>query len=626
MSLINEINVLDNETIDRIAAGEVVERPASVIKELVENAIDAKSTSITVDIENGGIEFIRVTDNGCGIGKSQMDKAFMRHATSKIKTAGDLNSIGSLGFRGEALSSISAVSKTEVISKTADELTGIRYVIEGGNYKDKEEIGAPDGTTFIVRNLFYNTPVRRKFLKSEMTEGNYVADLMERFALSNPHISFHFHVNHKLKFSTSGNGNLKEIIYRIYGKDTTDALIEIEEQTERITIKGYLGKPVLTRSNRNYETVFVNGRYVKADLIYKAIESGYAGFLMQHKFPFCVLNIEIDTTKVDVNVHPNKLDVRFEEPEKIFADISSIVSSGLKNRELITSATLSSVKEERAEIRKELNEIKHETPAKAPEPFEKQRILQDLMQNTEKSRIFGNENSTKVTEDERIHANIIKKNEHVFVEKPRQLELFEENIIDVDFESQYEIIGQIFNTYWIIAYHDKVLYIDQHAAHEKVKYEEFVEKLKNKNVITQQLLPPVIIKLTSREQDVLNEYAAYFEQMGFVIDEFGGDDVAIREVPMDLYGCNEKEMFLEILDELFDNPVEKTPEVILNKIASMSCKAAVKGNMKMSKEEAKELIHKLLQLENPYHCPHGRPVIVSMSQYEIERKFKRIIT
>lgn len=626
MSLNNEIHVLDNETIDKIAAGEVVERPSSVIKELVENAMDAGSTSITVDIENGGIEFIRVTDNGCGIDKNQMDKAFMRHATSKIKNADDLNCILSLGFRGEALSSISAVSKTEVISKTRDELTGLRYIIEGGIFKEKEEIGAPEGTTFIVRNLFYNTPVRRKFLKSEITEGNNVQDLMERFALSHPFIAFQFHINHKLKFATSGNGNLKEVIYRIYGRETVDSLIEIDEKTECININGFLGKPVLTRSNRNFETVFINGRFVKSDFIYKAIENGYSGFLMQHKFPFTVLNIEIDSTKVDVNVHPNKLDVRFDEPEKIFAMISSLIAEGLKHREMIAPVTLSSAKEEASELKAEKLEIKKEMPSKAPEPFEKQRILQDLLQNTEKSRIFGDGNSTKDSENERMHANIIKKNEHVFVEKHHQLELFEENIINIDFESQYEIIGQIFDTYWIIAYKDKVLYIDQHAAHEKVKYEEFVERLKDKEIVSEQLVPPVILKLTAKEQNVLNDYMTYFEKMGFVIEEFGGNDVAIREVPMDLYGCNPSELFIEILDELYEKPMEKTPEVILNKLASMSCKAAVKGNMRMSEAEARELIHKLLKLENPYHCPHGRPVIVSMSQYEIERKFKRIVT
>lgn len=634
-----QIHILDDATIDRIAAGEVVERPLSVVKELVENAIDAGSSAVTVDIESGGIEFIRVTDNGSGIARDQLEKAFLRHATSKITGADDLASISSLGFRGEALSSIAAVSKVEVITKPHDQLVGCRYCIEGGTFRSAEDIGAPDGTTFLVRNLFYNTPVRRKFLKSEVTEGNYISELMERFALANPGIAIQFMVNHKLRFATSGNGNLKEIIYRIYGKDTTDVLKEIHSVQEHLCVTGFLGKPVLTRSNRNYEITFVNSRYVKSNLLFKAIEDGYAGYLMQHKFPFCVLEIDIDVEQVDVNVHPNKMDVRFSRQDTVYQEVLTGIRDCLAQQEMIPRVSLDTAQEENHRIREERKQIQAEVPRVAPQPFEQKRIraMQQAQAIQEAREIQEPQTGRTMQEEKRLET---KPEEG---RKPVQLELFREQpvvasaettpapaqnadyILDVDFESQYRIIGQVFKTYWLVEYKSDLLLIDQHAAHEKVKYENLVEHLEQQVIVSEPLNPPTILRLSSGEIQVFTEYEELLGQLGFRAECFGGNDYAIRAVPMDLYGFNPKEMFLEILDELACHPMRQAPEAILHRMATMACKAAVKGNMEMNEVQAKELIHQLLKLKNPYHCPHGRPVIVAMSKAEVERKFKRIV-
>lgn len=643
----NEINVLDSETVDKIAAGEVVERPGSVVKELVENAIDAGASAITVEIQDGGIEFIRVTDNGSGIHKSQIDKAFLRHATSKIATSDDLFHIHSLGFRGEALSSIAAVSKVELITKTPEELTGIRYQIEGGIQKNIEEIGAPNGTTFLIRTLFYNTPARRKFLKTAATEGGYIADLMERFALSHPDISIQFMVGKSTRFSTSGNGNLREIIYRIYGKEIADELLEVRGTTEYFTLTGFLGKPIITRSNRNFENFFVNGRYIKSELLCKALETGYAGYLMQHKYPFAILNLQINSEKIDVNVHPNKMDIRFSDQQYIYEEVLKIIEETVSRKEYIPSVKL-------GEDAK--NKGTQDIVVKSPEPFEvnrriadapkpaeqpqnefreevqyesspqpKSKFLQDFIQKRNDTKVLGTKTANSDSRIEDIHANIIKEKDHIFVEKHEQMNLFDEKILNIDFSSQYKILGQVFDTYWILSFQDKVLFIDQHAAHEKVKYEEMVRKLKEKKIETQILAPPIILRLTSNELAVYEEYKDSFAELGFTVEDFGGEDYAIRTVPMDLYGYDEKEMFLSVLDELYEKPIHTAPEIILEKLASMSCKAAVKGNMQMNEEQARVLIEQLLKLDNPYNCPHGRPVIISMTKYEMEKKFKRIV-
>ena len=626
-----KIQVLDSGTIDKIAAGEVVERPSSVVKELVENAVDAGSGAVTVEIKDGGISFIRVTDNGSGIEAAQVRNAFLRHATSKITSADDLHSVKSLGFRGEALSSIGAVAKVELITKTRDALTGVRYLSEGAEEKEFSEIGAPDGTTIIVRNLFFNTPVRRKFLKQPQTEGSYIVDLMEHMALSRPDVSFKLIVNNQVKFHTSGNGELKEVIYRIFGREISENLVPINVETEGICISGYLGKPVLNRSNRNFENYYINGRYIKSNLLAKTIEEGYSQYLMQHKFPFTVLHFTVDTALVDVNVHPTKMDVRFTQGDLIYKLVSEAVAESLKQREMIPQV-VEADKPQDVELEK----------VSVPEPFENVRSkqfqvmeehkyeaekpkMQDFMQNPVWNRVFGNANSSKTVKNEDIHANIIKKETAVIVEKPVQMDFFEEKMLTKENREEYKILGQIFDTYWLLAFQDKLFIIDQHAAHEKVKFERLVKQFKEKTIVTQSLNPPIVVTLSAKEEEVLKEHLHVFESLGFEIEEFGGNEYALRGVPTDLYGCNERELFLAVLDELIEGPLYKNLTVVEEKLASMACKAAVKGNNSLSAAEMEALIDELLTLENPYNCPHGRPTIISMSKYEIEKKFKRIV-
>lgn len=701
------IHLLSQNTIDQIAAGEVVERPRSVVKELTENAIDAGATAISVEIKEGGISLIRVTDNGSGIEKSEIRKAFLRHATSKIEDARDLPHIHSLGFRGEALSSICAVSQMELITKTQEEFTGVHYQIEGGAECEFSEIGAPKGTTFLVRNLFYNVPARRKFLKQPQTEGSYVADLMEHLALSRPDISIKFIVNGQVRFQTSGNNQLKEVIYRIYGKEVTDHLIDFSLNGKSVRVRGFLGKPEQNRSNRNFEIFFVNGRYVHNDVLQKAVEEGYKQYLMQHKFPFCVLHFEFEPEDIDVNVHPAKMEIRLQHGAEVYAEIAAAIRDRLHEIELIPDVLLTEEKKQTPQIRQ------------APEPFEVNRTYMERIQEpvaeytrvqnsgasvvkhdndrsdaieTDKARAdYVRENAVGkdsiengigsdpagsvhtsldagqesgfmgmqyemsrqqpeiVAEEETpyqaklsvqkilgdhpvnttesdLHHNIIKSAEHILVEKPVQLDLFEENFVDVKSRESYQILGQIFDTYWLIAFKDKLFIMDQHAAHEKVKYERLVKELKNKTVTSQQITPPVVLHLDSKEEQALLSYRDYFTSLGFEIEEFGTGSVVIRSMPVDLYGCEEMEFFREVLDELCENPMKDQPDVILNKLASMACKAAVKGNNSLTFEEVSTLLDEMLTLDNPYHCPHGRPTIISMSKYEIEKKFKRIVT
>lgn len=610
-----EIHLLNQDTIDKIAAGEVVERPLSVVKELTENAIDAGATAISVEIKEGGISLIRVTDNGCGIERSQVQKAFLRHATSKITEAEDLNHIHSLGFRGEALSSIAAVSQMELITKTPEAFTATHYRIEGGVEKSIEEIGAPNGTTFIVRNLFYNVPARRKFLKQPQTEGSYVADMMEHLALSRPDISIKFMINGQIRFQTSGNNNLKEVIYRIYGKEMVDNLLDFTYEGNGIQISGYLGKPEINRSNRNFENFFVNQRYVRNTILEKAVEEGYRAYLMQHKFPFCILHFTFLPEDIDVNVHPAKMEIRIHNGNEIYDCISNEIRERLHQMELIPSVSL-------------LEEpVQKPVIEKAPEPFETKRIEiqeEETPYRVSLSKIIGE--PAQPQQEHSIHDNIIKANEHILVEKPVQMDLFEERFIDEKSREDYKILGQIFDTYWLIAFQDKLFIMDQHAAHEKVKYEKFLKEFLNKEIISQQVSPPVVLNLDSRESQVLAEMLDYFTQLGFEIEDFGTGSYTLRSMPVDLYGCNELEFFREILDELCENPMKDQPDVILNKLASMACKAAVKGNNSLTFEEVGALLDELLTLDNPYHCPHGRPTLISMSKYEIEKKFKRIVS
>lgn len=636
------IHVLDSETIDKIAAGEVVEKPASVVKELLENAIDAGADKITVEIKDGGISFIRVTDNGCGIDKDDLENAFMRHATSKIVTVDDLNHITSLGFRGEALSSISAVAQVEMITKKRENLMGVKVNCNGGVLEEPEEVGAPDGTTILVRNLFYNTPVRKKFLHTSMTEGSYVAELMQHIAMSHPDVSISYIQNGQTKFFTSGNGDLSEIIYRIYGKDISDNMIPVDVEKNGIHITGFVGKPVLARANRNYETFFVNGRYIKSKVISLAVEEGYKTFLMQHKYPFVVLHFQILGEDIDVNVHPTKMEIRIMNPQPFCEFVKETVTNSLSERVLIPEYADDRLFNTDRQVSGKKETVRKELP---PEPFEKRRLeqIEELHENvsyTEQNapavttvneeipigfKILGNPPPKKAP-SYKMRENVIKQDEFV-VSKAAQMEMFSEGLEQPDENrlSGLQIIGQVFKTYWIVEFEEKIYFVDQHAAHEKVNYENWMGKLKTKENTTQMLMPPLIISLSAREMAVLKQFEDSFTELGFELEAFGGDEIALRGIPQDLYGTDEKQLFLSVLDELLETPVRGTPDVITSKLASMSCKAAVKGNSRISFAEADQLITQLLSLENPYNCPHGRPTIISMSKYELEKKFKRII-
>ena len=650
-----QISVLDQNTIDKIAAGEVVERPASVVKELVENAIDAGASAITVEIKEGGISFIRITDNGSGIEKEQVPLAFLRHATSKIRDVDDLLRISSLGFRGEALSSIAAVSQVELITKTHEQLIGVRYLIEGGQEKGMEEIGAPDGTTFLIRNLFYNTPARAKFLKTPTTEAGYISSFIEQLALSHPHISFKYMQNGQTKLHTSGNNNLKEVIYQIYGRDITRELIEIDtsDTSGDFQIQGFIGKPVISRGNRNFENYYVNGRYVKSKIIMKAIEDAYHTFMMQHKYPFTSLYITIKGEDVDINVHPTKMEVRFSHQEQVYRTIYQAVLDGLSHRELIPEVTM-----QRAEKKadKEALPLKQRPQVQAPEPFEnKRRMLEQtqrmpIPEKTTPKAVTVQERTPQTSpistisqikepkmpvQDTRTQAhttllretsnynfnNEVKKPES----KPEQMELFDGILLSQEAKKHHKIIGQVFDTYWLVQMEDKLYIIDQHAAHEKVLYERIVKEMKQRKVTSQLLSPPMIISLNLQECDKLNTYMDVFTSLGFEIELFGGQEYSIRAVPQNLYGLTREDFFIEILDHLEETPVSKAPDVLSDRMATMACKAAVKGNQKLSSQEAMALIDELLTLDNPYNCPHGRPTIISMTKYELEKKFKRIV-
>lgn len=728
------IEILDQKTIDKIAAGEVVERPASVVKELVENAIDARATAITVEIKEGGISFIRITDNGCGITKDQVRLAFLRHATSKIRNVEDLVQIASLGFRGEALSSISAVSQVELITKTPESLTGVRYCIEGGTEKELEEIGAPSGTTFLVHHLFYNTPARAKFLKSATAEGNSVSTVVEQLALSHPEISFKYIQNGQNKLYTSGNGNLKEIVYQIYGRDLTRELIAVEAETPLMKISGFIGNPSVARGNRNFENYFVNGRYVKSKLLARAIEDAYHGFMMQHRYPFTLLYLEIDGEKVDVNVHPSKMELRFSNQEELYHQLCLALQNALLARERIPEVSLEKEESSAQRIRRD-TEPKRE---QAPEPFERMRrnlstavpqlpvrrpehvtvpdarevyggqtvdagiqvhtAVPDARESikgadgylrrepaapepgalletsalyksgnriasidhgaagvTEAFKASGTFGSSALTAEKTgasdgrpikepaaaspapaqemssagstgssVKAAHAAPHDESEVPEGKQIELFSDRLLSAEARKNHRIIGQVFDTYWLVEYQHSLYIIDQHAAHEKVLYERMMKEYHEKQITSQMLCPPMVISLSAREQELLKRYLEDFRKFGYEIEEFGGKEYKICAVPANLYRVKADQLFTEILDRLEERG-EQSPDLILERLASMSCKAAVKGNQSLSRQEAESLIDELLSLENPYNCPHGRPTIISMSRYELDKKFKRIL-
>lgn len=663
-----QIEVLDEQTIDKIAAGEVVERPSSVVKELVENAIDAKASAITVEIKEGGTSLIRITDNGCGIEAEQIPIAFYRHSTSKIRKVEDLMGISSLGFRGEALSSIAAVAQVELITKTPEQFTGSRYLIEGGKEISLEEIGAPNGTTFLVKNLFYNTPVRRKFLKSTQTEAGYVNDLMERMALSHPDVSFKFINNGQIRLHTSGNGELKDIIYHIYGRDIAANLLDIHGEYEGFCVDGYIGKPIIARGNRNFESYFINGRYIKSSLIAKSLEDGYRGFMMQHKYPFTVLTISLDGTLVDVNVHPNKMEMRFSNGEMLYQQLMALISGRLRESELIPKVA----------VHEEKMSAKHvEIPQEAaPEPFETKRLERlraelakdspyerkypkrdPLAGRTVQQTIEVESANQAIAREQIAFATKEKEKTEPIISTPVQQNLFEvanqeageystTNVLQknaaTDFETntdrqkelkllskqarpQHRIIGSLFDTYWLVEFQDQFYMIDQHAAHEKVLFERTMKAYHEKEFTSQMISPPIILSLTMQEENLLKKFLPEFEKLGYEIEHFGGKEYTVNAVPGNLYGLNGQSLLLELMDGLGEMSEKDTPDMVVEKIASMSCKAAVKGNQKLSRAEIDHLIDELLTLQNPYFCPHGRPVIVSMTKYEIEKKFKRIV-
>ena len=697
------IEILDQQTIDKIAAGEVIERPSSVVKELVENAIDAKASAITVEIKEGGISFIRITDNGCGIEKEQVPLAFLRHSTSKIRNVEDLLTVSSLGFRGEALSSIAAVSQVELITKTVSEFTGTRYVIEGGKEKSSEEIGAPEGTTFLVRNLFYNTPARKKFLKTAQTEAGYIGDLMERLALSHPEISFKLIVNNQPKLHTSGNSNLKEVIYHIYGRDIAANLLEVQGENEWFSIQGFIGKPLISRGNRNFENYFINGRYIKSSLIAKSIEEGYKSFVMQHKYPFTVLQISINGNLLDVNVHPTKMELRFSNGEEIYQFLTQLIRDAINQNELVYQVSLEQEREEKARREQEKKE-RMGSGRKAPEPFETKRleavkaaIRKDSPYEpkyekiSEEIRQRGKEGQSQSVSEmaaeeitfgkqegnlknpfqgmaeqqnhlfpktlkptgiqpresrEAIESQFKESREAIESQSEESREAIESQskesressgnhfpeaedrprkLLEEASRSAHKIIGQLFDTYWLVEFDNQLYIIDQHAAHEKVLYERTLKALENKEFTSQVIYPPILLTLNMQEESLLKKYMSYFQKLGYEIEHFGGKEYSVTAVPGNLFGLSGQELVIEILDSLADFHGKETPQMITEKIASMSCKAAVKGNQSISRPEVEALIGELLTLENPYHCPHGRPTIISMTKYELEKKFKRVL-
>ena len=644
-----KIQVLDQVTIDKIAAGEVIERPASIVKELVENAIDAKATAIVVEIKEGGISFIRITDNGCGMEKEDVPYAFLRHSTSKIRSVDDLSHISSLGFRGEALSSIAAVSQVELITKPKESIFGTVYRIEGGKEISIDETGAPDGTTFLIRQLFYNTPARRKFLKTAMTEASHVGDLLTRLSLSHPEISFQFINNGQSKLHTSGNGNLKDVIYHIYGREITSHLLPVSYNANGIQISGFVGEPIISRGNRNFENYFINGRYVKSNIISKAIEDAYKDFTMQHKYPFTVLHLSVDGETVDVNVHPTKMELRFSNQQQVYNCVCEAVGKALHQEELIPHVELPDPHPPKAAEMPE---------SKIPSSGEKgkkdldyfmtkmrERVLSYHEQNSaaevkDRKEIFKPErqadrikeavNYRKTIEEKEIPAParppVPESVQQQVEQKTEQLNFFDEKLLTKKAVAEYKIIGQVFETYWLVEFRDDLYIIDQHAAHERVLYEKTLAGMKTRDFTSQMISPPIILDLSMKEAQLLNKYIDRFTRIGFEIEEFGQDSYAVRAVPDNLFSIAKKELLMEMIDNLSDELVtEITPDIIDEKVASMSCKAAVKGNMKLSAAEVETLIGELLELDNPYHCPHGRPTIIAMSKRELEKKFKRIV-
>lgn len=685
----SKIHVLNQDTINKIAAGEVIERPMAVVKELTENAIDADANAITVEVKDGGKALIRMTDNGVGMNEEDVRLAFTPHATSKIDDAEDLLRVSTLGFRGEALASISSVSQLEMVTKTRNELMGCRYEADGGKERTLEAVGCPDGTTILVRNLFFNTPARLKFLKSSPTEAGYINTLIERLALSHPDISFRFINQNQTKLHTSGNGNLKDVIYHIYGKDITSNLLEVDASEVSCQVKGYIGKPIISRGNRNYMNYFINGRYIKSSTIHKAIEDAYQPYTMQHRYPFTVLHFTVAPELVDINVHPQKMEIRFSDAQGIYQSVYHAISEALKHREFIPEVSLAATAP-KAVPKKGQNTAK---PVREPEMFEKKRmqsvqILEEIKKQDERLKqqgvlretaVYGKRDSTEISREsdqsvsnmeqikttgetvldmgqketagntasnmgqpeeipntvrnmeqpenaENALPNTERINEVRYnVHDPVQESFFDEGILSEQAQKEVKIIGQVFDTYWILQYENAMYMVDQHAAHEKVLYERFMKQLSEKKAMVQMLQPPVILTLTMQEEQAVKEHMSVFEELGYQIEPFGGREYAVSGVPAHLPQIGNEELLKEVIDAMVDEHSRPTPDILKDKIASMSCKAAVKGNNRLPREQMEELLRELMTLENPYHCPHGRPTMIKMTKTELDKKFKRIV-
>ncbi len=671
----SKIHVLNQDTINKIAAGEVIERPMAVVKELTENAIDADANAITVEVKDGGKALIRMTDNGVGMNEEDVRLAFTPHATSKIDDAEDLLRVSTLGFRGEALASISSVSQLEMVTKTRNELMGCRYEADGGKERTLEAVGCPDGTTILVRNLFFNTPARLKFLKSSPTEAGYINTLIERLALSHPDISFRFINQNQTKLHTSGNGNLKDVIYHIYGKDITSNLLEVDASEVSCQVKGFIGKPIISRGNRNYMNYFINGRYIKSSTIHKAIEDAYQPYTMQHRYPFTVLHFTVAPELVDINVHPQKMEIRFSDAQGIYQSVYHAISEALKHREFIPEVSLASPVP-KAVPKKGQNTAK---PVREPEMFEKKRmqsvqILEEIKKQDERliqqgmmqeTAVYGKRDDTEASkgmdassdmepikadpntvpnmEQMKAAGNTVRNLEqtenvtntvlHIErtnevrynVHDPVQESFFDKGILSEQAQKEVKIIGQVFDTYWILQYDNAMYMVDQHAAHEKVLYERFMKQFSEKKPMVQLLQPPVVLTLTMQEEQAVKEHMSVFEELGYQIEPFGGREYVVNGVPAHLPQIGNEELLKEVIDAMVDEHSRPTPDILKDKIASMSCKAAVKGNNRLPREQMEELLRELMTLENPYHCPHGRPTMIKMTKTELDKKFKRIV-
>lgn len=684
----SKIHVLNQDTINKIAAGEVIERPMAVVKELTENAIDADANAITVEVKDGGKALIRMTDNGVGMNEEDVRLAFTPHATSKIDDAEDLLRVSTLGFRGEALASISSVSQLEMVTKTRNELMGCRYEADGGKERTLEAVGCPDGTTILVRNLFFNTPARLKFLKSSPTEAGYINTLIERLALSHPDISFRFINQNQTKLHTSGNGNLKDVIYHIYGKDITSNLLEVDASEVSCQVKGFIGKPIISRGNRNYMNYFINGRYIKSSTIHKAIEDAYQPYTMQHRYPFTVLHFTVAPELVDINVHPQKMEIRFSDAQGIYQSVYHAISEALKHREFIPEVSLASPASKPVPKKGQATA----KPVREPEMFEKKRmqsvqILEEIKKQDEilkqqgimrESAVYGKQDradASKIMDDVsdmestkaagnavpnirqteeagstapnigqteeagsttpnigqvEIVENIVQNTEHTKevkynVHNPVQESFFDKGILSEQAQKEVKIIGQVFDTYWILQYDNAMYMVDQHAAHEKVLYERFMKQFSEKKPMVQLLQPPVVLTLTMQEEQAVKEHMSVFEELGYQIEPFGGREYVVNGVPAHLPQIGNEELLKEVIDAMVDEHSRPTPDILKDKIASMSCKAAVKGNNRLPREQMEELLRELMTLENPYHCPHGRPTMIKMTKTELDKKFKRIV-